>query len=356
MNANDGNAVVYCDNSFLTTYGKTAHGLVRFTERYDIRAVVDSSVPGEPDAGTVLDRRPAGIPIVASLSRAEELAAASGYRLSHFVIGLATDGGYITADIREAVREALEHGLNVDSGLHDYVNEDDELRALAENRGLSIRDIRKPAAGGNHMFTGKIREVSSKRIAVLGTDSALGKRTTAWILVHALRDSGRSAEMIGTGQTAWLQGARYCTVMDSLINDYVSGELEHQVWTAWQERKMDYAVIEGQGSLMNPGYPGGFELLAACRPHGIIMQHAPMRREYDGFPGFPMDPLKDQIFLAEFLSKKPVVGIAVNHEGLELSEIDRVCEELENVHGIPACDPLVHGIAPLLNAVLHLDV
>jgi uncharacterized NAD-dependent epimerase/dehydratase family protein len=355
MMMNYGNAVVYCENSFLTTYGKTAHGLVRFTERYAVRSVIDSRVPGEPDARVVLDGRPGGIPIVESLSRAIELADASGYQLTHFIIGVATDGGYLTADIREAVREALESGLNIDSGLHDYVSDDDELRLLAERQGVLIRDIRKSAASGNHMFTGKIHEVSSRRIPVLGTDSALGKRTTAWILVHALREAGRSAEMIGTGQTAWLQGARYCTVMDSLINDYVSGELEHAVWSAWHEQDMEYAIIEGQGSLMNPGYPGGFEILAACRPHGIIMQHAPMRREYDGFPGFPLDSLKDQIFLAEFLSRKPVIGITVNHEGMDPSNISRICGELEDLHGIPACDPLITGIAPVIDAVLQIE-
>ena len=134
------------------------------------------------------------------------------------------------------------------------------------------------------MFCGKISQVTSKRIALLGTDSALGKRTTAWLLVHGLRGQGFSSELIGTGQTAWLQGARYSMVLDSLVNDYVSGELEEVTWRAWNEEKPDFLVIEGQGSLMNPAYPGGFEILAACRPDGIIMQHAPARVEYDGFP------------------------------------------------------------------------
>ncbi len=350
----DGNAVVYCENSFANTYGKTAHGLVRFTERYRMVAVIDSSLSGEPDAAEFLDRKAKGIPVVKNLSRAFEVAAEKGLTLTHFVIGLATDGGYLTDDIRSAVGEALERGLNADSGLHDYLNDDPTLTALAKERGLTLRDIRRPSPDSNHMFSGKIEEVTSKRIALMGTDSALGKRTTSWLLVHALQNVGHSAELIGTGQTAWLQGARFSMVLDSLVNDYVSGELEHTAWRAWKEEHPDFMVIEGQGSLMNPGYPGGFEILAACRPHGIIMQHAPARKEYDGFPGYPLDSLKDQIFLAEFLSKKKVIGITVNHEDMDWKDIDRVCGELEEEHGIPACDPIVQGIDKIRDAVLAL--
>ncbi len=350
----EGNAVVYCENSFATTYGKTAHGLVRFTERYKIIAVIDSSLPGEQDAGEFLDRKKKEIPIVRNLNRAFEIAASRGIELTHFIIGVATDGGFLTREIILSVKEALEKGLHVDSGLHDFLHDREELRSLAEKNGLQIRDIRKASRESNHMFDGKISQVTSTRVAVLGTDSALGKRTTAWMIVHGLRERSRTAELIGTGQTAWLQGARYSTVMDSLINDYVSGELEHLVWSAWKEQAMEFAVIEGQGSLMNPGYPGGFEILAACRPDGIIMQHAPGRSEYDGFPGYPLDSLKDQIFLVEFLSKKPVIAVSINHEGLADAEVDWICDNLQTEFKLPVVDPLLHGPERLVDAVLKL--
>ena len=347
----EGNAVVYCDRAFTSTYGKTAHGLVRFTERYRIAAVIDSSIEGEPDAGEFLDRRKKGRPIVKDLNRALEIASADGQKLTHFIIGVATDGGFLTEDIIRAVKEALQKELNVDSGLHDFLQDRKELRELAEQKNLLIRDIRKMSRDSNQMFSGKISDVTSVKVAVLGTDSALGKRTTAWMIVHELQKRDHTAELIGTGQTAWLQGAKYSTVMDSLINDYVSGELEHLVWSAWKEENMDFAIIEGQGSLMNPGYPGGFEILAACRPDGIIMQHAPGRTEYDGFPGYPLDSLKDQIFLVEFLSKKPVIAISVNHEGLSDPDVDWICDKLQDEFRIPAVDPLLHGPERLADAV-----
>ena len=93
---------------------------------------------------------------------------------------------------------------------------------------------------------------------------------------------GTSTELIGTGQTAWMQGVRYGIILDSLVNDFVSGEIEHAVWRAWQEVRPAVIILEGQGSLMNPAYPGGFELLAAGRPDVVVLQHAPGRRDYDG--------------------------------------------------------------------------
>jgi uncharacterized NAD-dependent epimerase/dehydratase family protein len=188
-------------------------------------------------------------------------------------------------------------------------------------------------------------------VAVLGTDSAIGKRTTAWILLDSLLEAGYGAELIGTGQTAWMQGAKYSIILDSLINDFVAGELEHAVWTAWKETQPNVIVIEGQGSLMNPAYPGGFEILAAGRPDVVVLQHAPGRKEYDGFPGYPIQPLETQIKAIELLSGKPVVAIAINHEDLDKSKMADVCQGISKELRLPACDPLLNGAGPLVVAL-----
>jgi uncharacterized NAD-dependent epimerase/dehydratase family protein len=160
--------------------------------------------------------------------------------------------------------------------------------------------------------------------------------------------------MIGTGQTAWMQGVRYGIVLDSLVNDFVSGEIEHAVWSAWHEQRPDVILVEGQGSLLNPAYPGGFEILAAARPHGIVLQHAPARKEYDGFPGFPLHPLATQIQALELISGKPVVAIAVNHEKIAPERLDSVCREVSEECGLPAADVLVHGPDRIVDAILEL--
>jgi uncharacterized NAD-dependent epimerase/dehydratase family protein len=346
------NAVVYCEGAFGSTYGKTAHGLIRRSHRYRISSVIDSSLAGE-EAGAVLglDRPARRIPIVPDLHAALKIDHWPRH-LTHFVIGLAPDGGRLTPELRGAVDDAIRHGLNIDSGLHDLLSEDPDLSELSWQRGVKIRDVRDtPARSQLHFFTGKIREVRSYRVAVLGTDSAVGKRTTAWALLDGLNARRLRAELVGTGQTAWLQGARYGIVLDALVNDFVAGELEHAVWSAWDEVRPDVIVIEGQGSLMNPAYPGGYEILAAARPHGVVLQHAPGRRDYDGFPGYPIQPLDHQIRAIELVSGRPVIGIAINPENLDPSAATTACSEIEQQTGLAAVDVLREGADRLVGVI-----
>ena len=336
----EGNAIVYCEGAFNTLNGKTAHGLVRFCRRFQIVAVVDSHYAGR-DAVEVLDGKTAGIPVVDSIETALLIAEKAATPATHMVIGIAPDGGRLGENARKDVIKAIDFKLNIDCGLHDFLSEDEDIARQANLNGITLRDIRKPPERSQlHFFSGNIETVKSLKIAVLGTDSAVGKRTTAWLIVQAFEQMGYRAEMIGTGQTAWMQGAKYCMIMDTLVNDFVSGEIEHAVCSAWDEQRPDVIVIEGQGSLMNPAYPGGFEILAAGRPDLVILQHAPARKDYDGFPGYPIQPLPHQIQAVEILSDKPVVAVTVNHEGLADDQIPLICNAIKMITGVPAFDML----------------
>jgi uncharacterized NAD-dependent epimerase/dehydratase family protein len=95
-------------------------------------------------------------------------------------------------------------------------------------------------------MTGK---VSSMRIALLGTDSAIGKRTLAVLLVGELQKRGRKADMIFTGQTGWLQGWPHGVVLDAMINDFVSGGIEGAIIDSWVDLHPEFMIIEGQGTV-----------------------------------------------------------------------------------------------------------
>ncbi|MFL5958607.1 MAG: DUF1611 domain-containing protein, partial [Solirubrobacterales bacterium] len=249
----DGTALVYCEGAFGTFAGKTAHGLVRFTERYRVLGVVDSGLAGR-DAGQVLGGPPNGIPVFAGV---EEAVASVDGPVDFLVVGLAPHGGKLSPAHRADVRRALELSLNVDSGLHDFLSEDAELAGLAVSRGVRIRDVRKPPPTEElHFFSGKIEEVACPRIAVLGTDSTVGKRTTTILARQGLQAAGLRATVVGTGQTSWMQGVRHGLRLDSLINDFVTGELEHAVHSAYLDDDPDVILVEGQGSLLHPAYSG----------------------------------------------------------------------------------------------------
>jgi uncharacterized NAD-dependent epimerase/dehydratase family protein len=349
----DGNAIVYCQGAYGTTNGKTAHGLVRRTSRYRVLSVVDSTHAGK-DAGKVLDGVARGIPIFGDIDKAVRAGAAEGEQPTHLVVGLAPDGGRLTPEVREDIILAIQYGLNVDCGLHDFITEDARLKYLAFQNDVALRDVRKPPPRELlHFFSGRIEEVDSLVVAVLGTDSAVGKRTTAWLLVDALNRVEVTAELVGTGQTAWLQGARYGVVMDSLPNDFVAGEIEHAAVSAYEDNLPDVIVIEGQGSLLHPAYPGGFEILAATRPQAVILQHAPAREEYDGFPGYPVHPLDHQIKAIETVADTSVVAVTINHENVDPQKIPETCKAVAAEVERPAFDVLAHGAEGLVSLLLE---
>ncbi|MDX2033651.1 MAG: DUF1611 domain-containing protein [Blastocatellia bacterium] len=341
----DGTAIVYCEGAFGTPNGKTANGLARFTARYRVAGIIDSTKAGQ-DAGQALDGRPSGIPIFRDLEEALRT------EPQYFVIGLAPDGGQLPRTARQTVRAALEAGLHVDSGLHQFLSEDAEFSALATRHGVRIRDVRRPPARSElHFFTGCIAEVAALKIAVLGTDSAIGKRTTAVKLNQALNEAGIRSELIGTGQTSWLQGVKYGLLLDSLVNDFVTGEIEHAIHEAWIHERPQVILLEGQGSIAHPAYPGGFELIAAGRVDGIVLQHAPARKVYDGFDDYPMGTLDREIQILELLAQKPVLALTLNHEEMTDEQVAATIADYEARYNRPATDVLRDGCGKLVEAI-----
>jgi len=344
----DGSAIVYCEGAFATPIGKTANGLVRFTARYQVVGVIDSTKAGQ-DAGEVLDGKPNGIPIFSSFDGAMEQLKAQPRFL---VIGLAPDGGKLPEPARQAVKQAIAAGMNVDSGLHEFLSEDAEFATLAKQHNVKLRDVRQtPPRSQLHFFTGKIEQVKALKLAVLGTDSAIGKRTTAVKLNQALNAAGIKSELIGTGQTSWLQGVKYGLLLDSLVNDFVTGEIEHAVYEAWINERPQVILLEGQGSMAHPAYPGGFELIAAGRVDGMILQHAPARKVYDGFDDYPMSPLEREIQILELLAQKPVVALTINHESMTEAEVRSTIADYETRYDKPTTDVLLEGCDKLVSLI-----
>src|SRR6266705_234068 len=189
-------AVILCDGYFGQSTGKTANGLVRYSKRYEIAGVIDHTKAGR-DAGDVLDGKPNGIPIVANLKEAIERC-----QPETLIIGVATFGGYIPKEFRPVIREAIEHRLNVVAGLHEFLNDDPEFVKLAEAHGARLVDVRKPRPiRESKQFSDLVRKLPCLRIPVLGTDGAIGKRTTALLLTDALNAAGVPAAFVATRQT-----------------------------------------------------------------------------------------------------------------------------------------------------------
>lgn len=341
-------AVVYCEREYLTANGKTAHGLVRHTDRYDVVCVVDSTAPSM-DAGEILDGKNRGIPLFSSLEEA--------YRKTTpkiFIVGAVSDGGILPEGYDQAVAWALSHGLDVVSGLHYFLSDNEKFASLAAKNGCSITDVRKIFRDLKRFYTGEVNQVGSVRIASLGTDSAIGKRTTSVLLVQELRRRGRKADMIFTGQTGWMQGWPHGVVLDAMINDFVSGGIEGAILDSWRDERPEFIIIEGQGSLVHPFFPGGFEIMAAGQIHGFILQDAPGRPHLDGFSGFPMPDPARVVKIAKLLSQRPLIGIGLNHEGLSQEEARKAKTEMEKRFNVPVEDPVIDGVTKTVDAIEEL--
>ena len=117
----------------------------------------------------------------------------------NFIFGMAPSSGMLSTRERGLVLEAMNRGLNIVNGLHEFLNDDPIFAASCHSNKVTILDIRKPRPQKDlRMFSGRIKDVTCPRIAVLGTDCAIGKRTTATILTRALNDCGVKAVMVGT--------------------------------------------------------------------------------------------------------------------------------------------------------------
>jgi len=342
-------AIVFCEGSFGKADGKTANGLIRHSQKYRIVSVIDSKLAGL-DSGKVLDQKNNGIPIVASLEDAINL---SENLPQYFIFGLAPTSGFLSSLERKIILQAMSLKMHIINGLHEFLTEDPAFVDASCENGVRIFDIRKPKRKDElQIFSGKIREVRCPRIVVLGTDCAIGKRTTATILANELTNKGFKVVMIATGQTGIMQGARYCVALDAVPSQFCAGELESVIVKAYKTEKPDIIIIEGQGALSHPAYSTSSFILRGSCPTSVILQHAPKRKHRSDFPDMPMPSVASEINLIETFSNTAVIGLTLNHEGMSLDEIFTAIAGYSNELSLPVTDPLTQPIEQLLGMVL----
>jgi uncharacterized NAD-dependent epimerase/dehydratase family protein len=330
-------AVVYCEANFGAIDGKTANGLVRFSEKYEILSIIDSEQAGL-DAGAVLGDEPNGIPIYRNLT---EALAHTECVPDYFIFGMAPASGMLSTHERSLVLGAINLGMNVVNGLHEFLNDDPEFADAAAEANIEIIDIRQPRAKKDlRMFSGRIAEVTCPRIAVLGTDCAIGKRTTATILSQELNDRDVKTVLVGTGQTGLIQGASYGVALDAVPSQFCAGEMESAVIEAFEGADPDLILIEGQGALSHPAYSTSSFIIRGSCPDAVVLQHAPGRITRCDFDQMPMPTPATEINLIETFAETKVIGLTINHEDMTEREVLEAITRYEHELGIPVTDAL----------------
>ena len=351
MENQQNNAIVYCEGNFGKMDGKTANGLVRFSNKYKILGVIDSTLAGK-DSGEYLDNEPNGIMIYKNMGECLELNKAAG--VDTFIYGMAPLSGSFSKQDESIIAFAMESKLNVVNGLHEFLTNNEKLSKKAEECGVTITDIRKPKPIEElSVFTGDLFKVTCPKIAILGTDSAVGKRTTSTILNKALRDKGLNSVMIATGQTGLIQGAKYGVSLDAIPEQFISGEMESAVFQAWEVENPDLMIIEGQGSLSHPAYLSSCFIVRGSQPDAIIVQHPPKRVMLGDYDMIKMPTLESEIALLESFSGSPVIGITINHENMTNDEVSTCMQEYENSFKRTTTDVLLHSCDTLIDQILE---
>ena len=348
-------ALILCDGYLGKSMGKTANGLVRYSKRFEIVGVIDSTKAGL-DAGEVLNEGKCGIPVFSSFD--ESLQKLSELPL-WLIIGVASIGGYLPKEFRPTIKKAIENRINIICGLHEFLSEDEEYSKLSRKYDVKIIDIRREQKIDKmHQFMNRCETIPAIRIPILGTDSAIGKRTTAIILSDAFNCAGIKTVFVATGQTGLLQGSKYGVPLDAIQGDYIVGELENAIVEAYTQEKPALIIIEGQGSISHPAYVCGTRaIINASRPSGIIIQHAPARkiRNYKkDVLHIPMPDLQKEIQMLELFSNSKVVAITINHENMRDDDITIAENEYEKKFNLPTVDVLKNGCGKLISHIKHI--
>ena len=336
---------VLAEGSFGVLESKTATVLVRYLPQ-NIVAVIDSRNAGK-DVSDIIDIGK-GIPIVRNLSDTMQ------YDPTMLAIGIAPPGGALPNDWRNTIYEAIRSGLHIMSGLHHFLSEDEELANLAERHNATLWDARKPPEN-LPVATCKAADVDATVILTVGSDCRVGKMLSGIEITHTARKQGLNAEFCPTGQNGimvWGWGI----AIDAVISDFTAGAAEEIVLEG--AKNHDLLIVEGQGSLVHPGYSGvTLSLLHGSMPDAMIFCHQPSRKQVARYT-VPLPSLSDMIKQYEMLTApiKPakVIGIALNCFDLSEGESYEAINAVETETGLPATDVVKFGAEKLVDAIQHL--
>jgi uncharacterized NAD-dependent epimerase/dehydratase family protein len=321
-------------------YGKTARGVILYGP-HPVSALVDSE-----NAGADVE----GIPVVASV----EDGLAVEPRANTALVGVALAGGRLPAEWRVLLRAVLEAGLDLESGMHEFLSQDPELTDLARRHGAEIRDLRKPPADLS-VSNGANLLQDATVVLTVGSDCAIGKKSVAIELDREARGRGLRSVFVPTGQTG-IAIAGWGIAVDAVVADFLAGAAERLVVEG--ARRGDLLFVEGQGSIVHPQFSGvALGLYHGSAPHFLVLCHMAGETEIDGCPGHPIPPLSELVGLHEALAlpARParVAAIALNTHRLGDKEAKRAIVEAEEETGLPTDDPVRFGPVLLLDAVLQ---
>lgn len=268
------------------------------------------------------------------------------------ILGVAPAGGRLPASWMNTLKQAIEMGMHIVSGLHDKLNDYPELRNLAEQKSVDLIDIRFT----NQSFaTGNGLRRSGKRLITVGTDCAVGKKYTALAIHRELHNRAVSCDFRATGQTGIMISGQGIP-MDSTISDFTAGAAE-ALSPANDDDHWD--IIEGQGAFFHPAYAGvTVALIQGSQPDALVLCHEAGRQGLLGLEHYPVPDIEQCIQAYELIASVTnpdarVIGISVNTSLLIESDASDYLNGLNDKTGLVCVDPVRQSVAPLVDLLLN---
>jgi len=324
---------------------KTAHGVIRFGGR-EVVAVVDARHAGAV-ADDVVPYVAKPTPVVATVREARDRGA------TVLLVGVAPAGGKLDASWRSALLDAIELGLDVESGLHVVLGEDEELAAAARRHGVELRELRLAPDDLNvpadPSTRPRVRVVHS-----VGSDCAIGKMSVTLELDREARRRGLDSVFVPTGQTG-IAIAGWGIAVDHVISDYIAGAADRLVRDGAE--RGDLLWVEGQGSLLHAAYSGvTLGLLHGSRPDGLLLCHRAGATCIEDYPDTPIGSMNELIRIYEdalaWVQPAPVLAIALNTSSLGDAAARAEIAQTEAATGLVTDDVVRYGAGRVLESVL----
>lgn len=334
---------ILAEGSFNPKDSKTANAVLRFMPEAAV-ALIDSTQAGKT-AQQVIGYG-GDTPVVSTFQETLK------YSPNTLLIGIAPMGGELPDEWRTIVLDAIGEGLDIVSGLHTFLSDDEEFTLAARANNVKIIDLRKPPAD-LVVSEDRWRERSSYVLLTVGTDVAIGKMTTLIQLMDFLRESTLNIVFIATGQTGLLFTDKGVCV-DAVVSDFIAGSIESEIMKV--DSDFDLQLVEGQGSLFHQGYSGvTLGLIHGSMPDGILICHEPSRKVNDY--GTPLPTLTETIEFHKAVMKPfrevDIIGVSLYTAELSEDEALTAIKEAEEETGLPADDPVRFGSDKLGNAILN---
>jgi uncharacterized NAD-dependent epimerase/dehydratase family protein len=319
---------------------KTAASVVRY-RRSDVVALLDSTQAGKTAGGLI----GAGddLPVCGSLDQAPQA--------DTLLLGIAPPGGKIPLRWRQIILDAIARGMDIVSGLHDFLSRDEQFVAAARQAGVRLVDVRQN--NEREVAVGQPLGDDCLRIHTVGHDCSVGKMVVSIEVANGLRQAGADAQFVATGQTGIMIAGEGCPI-DCVVSDFVCGAAERLILA---NQSHDILLIEGQGSLAHPRYsPVTLGLLHGCQPHGLILCYEVGRMEFNGLPGRRIPPLAQlrtaYEIAAQLVHPAPVMGIAMNGRQIAVADAEHEKARIRDEFRLPVCDVFRDGPGELVAAVL----